>query len=219
MGKLSHKSSGNYDDERHQNMDKHNVGNKSGNAKQRRIRGTSDIDSCGSLADDSGGIYSGFVSVDDDSLFEHLDIVRGVDNDGDGVHRGETCEVRRTFDPVELALIIAAAVPGNVPDMTPVVANENNVILVCSGGALVFVSIGNSLYEIMEVWRLNVSTEYVQTATLQSLCWMFTHTDCTNIVRKTPVVSLIARDPLIIDATTAVLQIMNDRTFKVLKTR
>lgn len=71
-------------------------------------------------------------------------------------------------------------------DLTPIVANPANVLLMREGGGLLFIRLDAGLYEVHTQFVPEVRGELALQATKDALLWMFTRTDCIEIVTKVP---------------------------------
>lgn len=229
MGKSHHRAGRHYDAERYKGLDQHGISNRSDAAKSGMLRGNSNEHSSGAVADtfnrDDAGICPDGRATN--GLSQHDSGVRNIDAERIRVPRGAPPQVRRSFNVEDINPLLRDpdifnffAIHGvERLDATALLADERNVLLVCEGGAILFCWNGPGIYEITEIWRPEFRGEYAREALLQALCWMFSHTDCKTILSRVPCVSLVARNPLIIDTGIGILQVMDDRTFKVLKPR
>jgi hypothetical protein len=71
-------------------------------------------------------------------------------------------------------------------DMTPVVADLRNVLLMGQGGGLLFVNLDPGLYEVHTQFVPEARGPQALLAVLDALRWMFTRTDCMEIVTRVP---------------------------------
>lgn len=104
--------------------------------------------------------------------------------------------IRRSFDAAEINSILndpsvfeLIKLPGMKPDLdvSPVLRNPANVLLMADGGGIIFAQAEPGIYE--------VHTNFLEThrgrdairASLEAYRWMFTHTDCMILQTKVPV--------------------------------
>jgi len=80
---------------------------------------------------------------------------------------------------------VAAAGQGYL-DLTPVVANPDNYLLMGDGGGFVFVQQEPGIYEVHSQFLPEHRGENVITAARDAERWMFTRTDCVEIRSKVP---------------------------------
>lgn len=77
--------------------------------------------------------------------------------------------------------------PGMGPlDMTGLVANPNNILLMGEAGGLFFIQDGPGRYEVHTQFMPSGRGEHALTVTRNALFWMFTQTDCEEIITKVP---------------------------------
>lgn len=215
MGKRRQHARRNRDTERYQRMDQHSIGDRSGQPEQRGILGIADDNSGGAVADVARGVETdlGRDGRQPDHLPEFDHNLRDLDAAGQRVPSGTPPQVRRSFDPADIHQFISGV------DASKLLGDERNVLLVWEGGIVLYSWISQGVYEITEFYHREFHGAYSVEASSQSLCWMYTHTDCAVVLMKTPCASIVARDPLIVETAGAVIQIKDDRTFKVLRAK
>ena len=71
-------------------------------------------------------------------------------------------------------------------DLTPVVADPRNVLLMGQGGGLLFVQLEPGLYEVHTQFIPEARGPVALLAVIDALRWMFTRTDAVEIVTKVP---------------------------------
>ena len=135
---------------------------------------------------------------------------------GNGKETPSTCDVvaapsgniilRRTFDAAEVNAILnhptvfpSLAIPGVESfDMAPILADQRNVALMADGGAILFCWCEPGVYEVHtnfikpERGAHGNKGPYIKNACLASYRWMFTHTDCVNLLTRIPATSRAA---------------------------
>ena len=108
--------------------------------------------------------------------------------------------MRRSYDAAEINPILNhpsvfphIAVLGMTEiDVSPILADPHNVLLVGAGGGIFFVRIDACLYEVhtnfLKPDRASLSTEgpYIRNFCLEAYRFMFTHTDCLELNTKIP---------------------------------
>lgn len=130
--------------------------------------------------------------TDDLSQREH--IVRNLDAVGVRVPRRTPAPVRRSFDSLDINPIV------NDPDVFPMICgdrtepidltelllDQRNVLLVVEGGAILFNWHEPGIYEVhtnfLKEWR----GRYALEASVASYRWMFTRTDCMTLLTRIP---------------------------------
>lgn len=79
------------------------------------------------------------------------------------------------------------AMPGQgALDLSPVVADLNNVLLMAEGGGFIFQNFGDGIYEVHSQFQPEHRGEEVITAARDAERYMFTRTDCVEIRSKVP---------------------------------
>lgn len=107
-------------------------------------------------------------------------------------------ELRRTFDPIEVNIILndpsvfpTISVPGlDFIDITPVIEDERNIVLMVDRGCLVFSCYEPGTYEVhtnfLKPEGKTGNGPYILNACLAAYRWMFTKTDCLVLLTKIP---------------------------------
>ena len=100
--------------------------------------------------------------------------------------------VRRSFDASELNRIVndpdVLASIGTVDqvDLSEVVANPANVLLMTDGGAMLFMRDEPGIYEVHSSFLKNCRGRHAVEAARNAAHWMFTGTDCMSIQTRVP---------------------------------
>jgi hypothetical protein len=113
-----------------------------------------------------------------------------------------TTAIRRSFDASEINPIInfdarafeAAKLPGMKPgdiDVTPIIANPLNVLLMAEGGGIIFAQQEPGIYEVHTSFlkperKSNGAGPHIRNACLSAYRWMFTRTDCMILQTHVP---------------------------------
>lgn len=71
-------------------------------------------------------------------------------------------------------------------DLSATVANPANVLLMGQGGGLMFIQLEPGLYEVHTQFLPDARGQNALTAVLDALRWMFTRTDCVEVVTRVP---------------------------------
>lgn len=161
---------------------------RSGSAEQRRLRavvggefGNPDRHDEG----DGGGALNGNAIVIDPGG------VRG-ERIGLRVYRSSQGEIRRSFEASEINAILNdpdvfpwEAVPGlESIDVSGLVADKRNFLLMFEGGGLLFACLEPGLYEVHNNWLKDYRGANAMKRTLEAIRWMFLNTDCMAIVAR-----------------------------------
>lgn len=223
MGKFRHRSRGVNNAKQHPSMVEHGVRDRSNAAEPGSVHPTSGEHRSGADGDISGGNDANLDSGANNGLSERPSDICDIDADRWRVSGSPAASLKRSFDPTDINPLLrnaAIALKGiNSLDATALLADPRNILLVCDGGALLFCWCGEKIYELTEFWKDGFRGEYSADATLKAVCWMYSHTDCAIVMSRVPCVSLIARNPLLIDSGQAILQVIDDRSCKVIKMR
>lgn len=221
MGKRHHRARSNHNSEQHNSVDELRIGDVSRTAEQRGIIPAPSGDWEFRDADAPGGSAENFDSSKRDDLSQRECDVRHIDAERLRVLGSEAPEVRRSFNPADLNPLIngPVALKGiEHIDASPLLADDRNVLLTCEGGAILFCWNSPATYEISEFWHPGIANSpHAQQAVMLALCWMFSNTDCQTIFAKVPYISKVSNSPLLIRAPNNIIQILNDRLFKVIK--
>lgn len=103
--------------------------------------------------------------------------------------------IRRSFDPSEINPILnhpsvfeAIKLPGMKPDIdvSPIVLNTNNVLLMGEGGGILFSQQEPGIYDVHTSFLEKCRGRNAIRASLDAYRWMFTHTDCMILQTKVP---------------------------------
>jgi hypothetical protein len=103
--------------------------------------------------------------------------------------------IHRSFDASEINPILndpsvfeAIKLPGMTPDIdvTPIVQNVNNVLLMADGGGIIFAQQEPGIYEVHTSFLEKCRGRNAITASKEAYRWMFTHTDCMILQTKVP---------------------------------
>lgn len=103
--------------------------------------------------------------------------------------------IRRSFDPAEINPILndpsvfeAIKLPGMKPDIdvTAVVHNPANVLLMAEGGGIIFAQQEPGIYEVHTSFLQNSRGLNAIRSSKEAYRWMFTHTDCMILQTKVP---------------------------------
>lgn len=103
-------------------------------------------------------------------------------------------ELRRSFDAADINPILndpsvfpAITKPGIEKfDVTDVVTNPANVLLMTQGGGIIFWQHQPGVYEVHTNFLPKFRGRHAIRASLAAYRWMFTHTDCTVLVTRVP---------------------------------
>jgi hypothetical protein len=103
-------------------------------------------------------------------------------------------ELRRSFDAGDInpilndpAVFPAISKPGIEKfDVTDVVTNPANVLLMAQGGGIIFWQHQPGVYEVHTNFLPKFRGRHAIRASLAAYRWMFTHTDCTVLVTRVP---------------------------------
>ncbi len=108
--------------------------------------------------------------------------------------------VLRSFDPAEINAILndpavfkyAAAQGFQKLDVTPLIADERNVLLMADGGGVLCIWCDQNTYEVHTNFlkpdraKQSQSGPYIRNVCLAAYRWMFTRTDCMTLLTRIP---------------------------------
>lgn len=102
--------------------------------------------------------------------------------------------IRRSFDAAEINAILNdpsvlpfVGLPGmGHLDMTPVIADRRNVVLMAEGGGLIFHHQGDGQFEVHTQFLPSWRGRHALRAATEAVSWMFAETDCRLITTKVP---------------------------------
>lgn len=104
--------------------------------------------------------------------------------------------IRRSFDASEINAVLndpsvfgSIELPGSVLgelDVSPVVANPANVLLMAEGGGIIFSQQEPGIYDFHTSFMPNFRGRNAIRSSLEAYRWMFTHTDCMILQTKVP---------------------------------
>jgi hypothetical protein len=103
--------------------------------------------------------------------------------------------VRRSFDASEINPILndpsvfeAIKLPGMKPDidMSAIVSNPLNVLLMAEGGGIIFAQAEPGIYDVHTSFLENHRGRHAIRASREAYRWMFTHTDCMILQTRVP---------------------------------
>lgn len=109
--------------------------------------------------------------------------------------------IRRSFDAADINPILndpsvfeAIKLPGMVADLdvTSIVDNPLNVLLMAEGGGIIFAQAEPGIYEVHTSFLADHRGRYAIRASLEAYRWMFTHTDCMILQTRVPAFNLAA---------------------------
>ena len=107
--------------------------------------------------------------------------------------------IRRSFDAAEINPILndpsvfeAIKLPGMAPDIdvSALVSNPNNVLLMAEGGGIIFAQAEPGIYEVHTSFLAGFRGSHAVRRSLEAYRWMFTHTDCMILQTKVPAFNL-----------------------------
>jgi hypothetical protein len=114
--------------------------------------------------------------------------------------------VRRSFDAADINPILNdpsvmqyVALPGmGSLDVTPLLEDYRNVLLMADGGGMLFCMLEPGMYEVHTTFlkpKRDASGKgpHIRNACLAAYHWMFVHTDCTDLVTRIPASNRAAR--------------------------
>lgn len=104
--------------------------------------------------------------------------------------------IRRSFDASDINPVLndpsvfeAIKLPGVVAgelDVTPVIANPMNVLLMTEGGGIIFAQQEGGIYDVHTAFLEKHRGRHAIRASLEAYRWMFTHTDCMVLQTRVP---------------------------------
>jgi hypothetical protein len=203
MGKL-HKSARRFNHaNQHSIVGQHDVGDGPNTAERGSLCAVADIDRSGTVADTPAGHDQdrGDGGPECDSISERAGELRGVDVERIGIAGRAPCEVTRSFDAAEINKILNdpdvfpfVSVPGMESiDVTELVADPRNVLLMAKGGGLIFCWHEPGVYEVHNNFLTEFRDWSSAAAAQSAIKWMFTHTDCMSILTRVPAFNKAAR--------------------------
>jgi hypothetical protein len=221
MGKHQHRARTHHNAEQYKGLDKRGVSDRSDPAQQRGVRAVTDVDRSKPEPDFADRDAENIDKHEYNYPSERIGDIRDIDAERFRVFGSAAPEIRRSFNPSDLNPLLNGPIALkeiDKLDASPLLADDRNVLLTCDGGAILFGWSGPGTYEISEFWYPGFhNSPYAQQAVMIALCWMFSNTDCQTILAKVPYISRISNSPLLIQAPNNVIQILNDRSFKVIK--
>ena len=102
--------------------------------------------------------------------------------------------IRRSYDAAEINVILndpsvfdAIKLPGMTEfDVTPILADPNNVLLMAEGGGIIFGQFEPGIYSVHTSFLAEHRGRNAIRASLDAYRWMFTHTDCMILQTTVP---------------------------------
>jgi hypothetical protein len=111
-----------------------------------------------------------------------------------GTGGAETALIRRSYDAAEINAVLNhpsvlpwVIVPGlTTLDMTPVVADRRNVLLMAEHGGLIFEHQLDGIFEVHAQFLPEGRGRHAVQAATEAVSWMFANTECQKVVTRVP---------------------------------